>query len=97
MKNPSEREAWIYAYLKRRGISVDVLYSDFVDDYEEYTGAKTYPQPFGACKCPTLGRDLGRMYRKGILSRFATGLGIGDAAMGFPKWVWSYSINLQSR
>lgn len=93
---PSEREAWIYAYIKRRGVSVDVLYADFVDDYEEATGAKTVPQPFGACKCRQLGRDLGRMYKKGILTRWASGLPSGDSSMGFPKWVWSYQLALQS-
>lgn len=90
---PNDRYRWILNYMQRgHGRSVDVLYSDFVCDYIEATGAKSVLQIFGAPKCPQLGRDLGAMYQAGILDRYATGLPSGDAAMGFPKWVYTYRI-----
>lgn len=95
---PKERQEWIAAWLRERNNRggseerVDVLYSDFVIDYIEATGASSKLQMFGAPKCPQLGRDLGAMHAAGILKRHATGLSPGDASMGFPKWVWSYHL-----
>lgn len=91
--SPTDRQKWILSYMQRgHGRTVDVLYSDFVCDYMEATGTKGVAQFFGAPKCPQLGRDLGAMYSAGILDRDATGLPAGDAAMGFPKWVYTYRV-----
>lgn len=91
---PQERYEWIEKWMRRgTGKTVDVLYSDFVDDYAEATGEKVVYMPFCANKCRQLGRDLSAMEKSGILSRSVTGLPSGDAAMGFPKWVFVYRIN----
>jgi hypothetical protein len=90
---PEARHDWIIAFLKARpGDCVNVLYSDFVWDYIEATNARCGVHFFGAPTCPQLGRDLGALYRAGRLTRYATGLPRGDAAMGFPKWVYSYRL-----
>jgi hypothetical protein len=99
---PARRYAWLLAYLdeKQRELSasglsvaarVDILDRDFVDAYADATGAACKLQMFGAHSCPQLGRDLGALHRAGYLKRTPTGLPAGDAAMGFPKWVYSYS------
>ncbi len=90
---PAERyewiERWIEARVLQRGPSVDVLNRSFVDDYVEATGAQTKVMPYGADKCPQLGRDLAAMARKGRFRRFTPGLQ-GLVSEGFPRWVWSY-------
>jgi hypothetical protein len=78
--------------MQRKDRSVENVDANFVDDYVDATGAAFVGQPFGAHKCKQLGRDLGRMHARGVLTRWACGLPSGDAAMGFPKWVWTYSI-----
>lgn len=91
--SPTDRRKWILSYMQRgHRRTVNVLYSDFVCDYMEATGAKGTAQFFGAPKCPQLGRDLSAMYSAGILDRDVTGLPVGDAAMGFPKWVYTYRV-----
>lgn len=98
---PAEREAWILSYLEPRqamyvgtGTSyhVDVLNADFVWAYAEATSVRVSVQFYGAPKCPTLGDDLGRMYRRAALDRVRTALGEGSRNLGFPPWVWCYSI-----
>jgi hypothetical protein len=89
---PHERRKWLYNAIKGERGGVDVLYADFVDAYMEATGAKCYPQMWGAHKCPQLGRDLSQMARDGALRRHRAGLSGGAWQPGFPKWVWSYEI-----
>lgn len=90
---PIDRYDWIENWMiENREWHVDVLNKRFVECYVDSTGAKEIMQFFGASKCRQLGRDLGEMYRLGRLNRHATGLAPGDSYMGFPKWVWSYSI-----
>ncbi len=90
---PLDRYEWIENWMvKNRERYVDVLNKYFVECYADATGAKEFIQFYGAPKCPQLGRDLGQMYRMGILKRHSTGLAPGDSYMGFPKWVWSYQL-----
>lgn len=90
---PEERQQWILNWLRERPLmSVDVLNADFVYAYAEHTGTKTVPQFFGAPKCQHLGRDLSALRDGGLLRRSTVGLPSGDAAMGFPKWVYCYRI-----
>lgn len=94
---PAERQNWILAWLQKREElhgqveRVDVLYSDFVIDYADATGAKCYVLFFGAPRCRQLGLDLAAMHAAGILERHTTGIE-GMAGMGFPRWVWSYHL-----
>ena len=95
---PADRREWIRSWLAVRSERmnaaerVDVLFSSFVEDYIEATGAKHSMQMFGAPICRQLGHDLGAMFKEGTLSRHAQGLGPGDSSMGFPKWVWVYRL-----
>ena len=75
--------------------SVDVLNSEFVDDYSRATEAETSRMTIGAAKCKQLGRDLSHLYRNGRLDRYSTGLPAGDSSMGFPKWVYTYQLKRQ--
>lgn len=94
---PRQRQHWVVDYIQKRTTATcpfycNVLDSAFVGAYIDFTGAPFDLQPFGADKCPQLGRDLSALYKAGKLSRYATGLGPGDASMGFPKWVYSYRL-----
>jgi hypothetical protein len=89
---PNDRHDWIAKALETMpGKCADVLNSDFVEDYVEATNARQAIQPYGAAKCPQLGRDLSAMKRAGILKRHRVGIQ-GMAGMGFPRWVWSYEL-----
>lgn len=94
---PAERQQWIIEHMQKRELSVsyrytvDVLNRDFVDEYVDATGAKADCMPYGADKCPTLGRDLAALHKAGKLDRYATGLQ-GLAGMGFPRWVYVYRL-----
>lgn len=71
---------------------VTVLDTDFVVAYIEYTRAKFQLMPFGAPKCPQLGRDLSRMAVLCQLERYATGIGGGLCFQGFPRWIYTYAL-----
>lgn len=90
---PDARHRWIAGYLKAASydLSVDILNSDFAYAYVEATGARVAHQPYGAPKCPQLGRDLLAMKKAGELKRSRIGIQ-GMAGMGFPTWVWSYRL-----
>lgn len=97
VKTYKDRSDWILDYLDKRSTDAcpfhcDVLDTDFVNGYIEFSGAKRTIQFFGAPKCSQLGRDLSKMYGNGILNRSRCGLNVGDAAMGFPKWVYCYEL-----
>lgn len=85
---PAERQQFVLDWMKRTGEQVvDVLNADFVDAYIRATGVAYEPMPYGAHKCPSLGRDLGALFRAGLLTRARIGVGCGD---GFPAWVYAY-------
>lgn len=92
---PQERLDWIERHVRdnnqlSRG-GVDVLNSDFVDAYIDATKAAFRPTNYGAYKCAQLGRDLAKMVDQGIMRRHRIGIE-GLAGMGFPRWVWSYTL-----
>jgi len=94
MRSYKERSTWIIEYLRDNIGGVDVLNANFVNDYLNFSGEGTRyaPMPYGAHKVPQLGRDLTRMYRECKLERTRVGIQ-GFAGMGFPHWVWSYTIS----
>lgn len=91
---PAERYAWLKNWFAQGGQKTfgDVLDSDLVDAYIKATGSDAKATPFGAPKCPQLGRDLSAMFASGALVRERVGMPAGDASMGFPKWVYSYHL-----
>lgn len=89
-----KRKAWLVQAFQelRPNDTVDVLNRDFVESYICATEVEFIPTNYGAPKCYQLGADLSKMYNEGILLRTRTGIQ-GFAGMGFPTWVWSYSLN----
>lgn len=88
---PAARRAWILSFLAEiPQWSVNVLDKDFVDAYIAATGAAHEPMPYGAPRCPQLGRDLSALHREGRVER--NRVGISGAEWGFPKWVWDYDL-----
>lgn len=92
--SPSDRHAWLEQWLTERRYG-DVLDSELVLSYCEATGADSELMHIGSPRCRQLGRDLSAMYAMGRLKRSATGLPAGDSSMGFPKWVYYYSLKQQ--
>jgi len=94
---PDDRYRWLALWLAQGGARqfADVLDSDLVCAYADATGAACATGLIGAPRCPQLGRDLSAMYAAGRLLRKPVGLPAGDALMGFPKWVYSYSLNVE--
>lgn len=94
---PADRQAWIVEYIASQPGGVrhfDTLNAAFVDAYIDATGASWKPTalPNSAFLCPRLAADLRALYDAGTLTRQAIGMSPGDAAMGFPKWVYSYRL-----
>ncbi|MCD6674869.1 MAG: hypothetical protein LT106_18705 [Burkholderiaceae bacterium] len=90
---PIERYAWIEREMDVRNFGeASTLDRDFVDRYVEETGAKAQLRTVGADYCPQLGRDLRAMWRRGRLTRSATGIDGGLCGMGFPRWCWVYRL-----
>jgi len=94
MMKPAQRYEWLENWLANGGSHqfADVLDSDLVVAYVEATGASCTYTMIGAPRCPQLSRDLAAMHADDKLARQSIGLPAGDASMGFPKWVYSYSL-----
>lgn len=91
MKAPHARERFIREYLFDNVGHVDVLNTDFALAYWEFTECKGRTCMYGAPKIPALARDLASMAKAGALDRHRTGIQ-GVAGMGFPRWVWAYTL-----
>lgn len=83
-----QRIEWLMEWMHING-PADVLNRDLVDAYTAATGVRYAVMPYGADKCPQLGRDLAWMAKLGYAKRNTTGVN-GGRAEGFPNWVWSY-------
>jgi hypothetical protein len=83
-----DRWAWISEYICDKG-SVDIL-NAFVEAYQRATGASIVPKLWGANYCPLLSKDLGQMAAEYRLRRRVVTL--REMGMGFPSWVWHYSM-----
>lgn len=96
MTRYAQRVDFILLYLKNALGGCDVLNVDFVNEYVIATKAGVHLMPYGAHKCPQLGRDLRKMFREGKLARKRVGVQ-GFAGMSFPNWVYSYEISPRYR
>ena len=93
MKTKSERREWLLNYIKDSPFSgVDILQSDFVDEYIRATSAAYTTTCWGAYKCRQLGVDLSAMAKLGLLRRSRLGLR-NNWQPGFPRWVWVYEVS----
>jgi hypothetical protein len=77
-------------YLSKIDNRVDIGNSPFVDAYIKKFSPKHYIQPFGANKCPEIGRVLKAGYDRLLLNRARVGL--SKMEPGFPKWVYTYTL-----
>lgn len=90
--NKYDKQEWVIEYLREHKEGVDILNQDFVDKYIEKFNPKYAVQPYGANTCKQLNRLLSDMYHCNMLNRWVVGLsGIG---MGFPKWVYVYTLKI---
>lgn len=89
---PSERYEWIRKYIAGKHGGVDVLDAEFVNAYIAATNAPHRVTMYGAFKCTQLGRDLSKMHEDYMLKRSRIGIE-GMAGMGFPTWVWLYTLH----
>jgi len=82
--NFDQRRRFILAYLRSHNEHVSIVNADFVLSYIEAAKPAFAIMPYGAHKCPALGRDLARMQREGSLQRKR--VGIRDmAGQGIPE------------
>ena len=86
----NEKERWIIDNVPAWG--TDILNSDFVQSFLNAFSPPFRETNWGARKCPSLGRLLSRMYKKGILTRGIIGLGL-NWQPGFPRWVYVYQVS----
>lgn len=101
-KKPAERREFILHYLREQNrtlypqrvgrATVDILDSDFVNAYIDFSGARFEPVKYGAFKCKQLSRDLTEMWQTGELSRKLISLPEGSRNEGFPGWVYAYEL-----
>jgi hypothetical protein len=90
---PIDRQQWILNYMRKNpSVAVNILDAEFVTSFIEATGERFVPNFFGSAQCKALSRDLGALFKQSMLRRNAFGLPYGDAAMGFPKWVYMYRL-----
>ncbi len=83
------QEEWILEWLrKHRG--VDVLDTEFHDEFSKKFNVKQKFKMWGAAPCPTAMRYLKKLYDKKCVTRARVGISAGE---GFPSWVWDYRIN----
>lgn len=97
---PAARHDWIEQHLRSNAMlargGVDILNAEFVDAYIDATGATHSHQPYGAARCPQLGRDLSEMSRQYRLRRQLEPLPADMRGMGFPLFVWHYTLAVRS-
>lgn len=88
-------EKWLADRSRTVAASVDCLDSDFVDAYIEYTKAKFVPVTIGAHRCNQLAIDMANMASVRRLVRWRSG--VPGSMIGFPKWVWCYSLPVKDK
>ena len=87
----SEKIDWVRDWLKQNNTPVDILNSKFVDDYiNEFNPSKVEILPFGANRCPELGKLLSWGYKNGYLNRGRVSISCKE--VGFPNWIYVYSL-----
>ena len=81
---------WICEYLNKKDSHVDILNRQFVDEYIKEFNPKIKETNFGADHCNDLSLSLKMGYDMGIFERARIGLHAHE--MGFPNWVYVYSL-----
>ena len=87
----NDKEQFIIRYLEKEKF-VDVLNQDFMVAFAMKFDCRVFRQTIGAPRVPLAGKTLSAMFKKGLLSRFTCGIDGYAGGVGFPKWVYSYSL-----
>jgi hypothetical protein len=109
---PQDRRDWIIAYMMAHSYMshkngspiatfsstyVDCINADFIDAYCDATGVEPSTwMILGSNKCATAVRDLKALHDQGLLHRHRTGIDAPASGGGWPKWVWSYSVDAKA-
>lgn len=88
----SDKIAWVENYMKENSPHVDILNTEFVDEYIAKFNPKHAIMMYGANKCKEINRVLKAGYDKGVFKRSRVGL--FAHLSGFPNWVYVYSLNI---
>ena len=87
----NEKEKFIIEWLEREQF-VDVLCQDFMEQFANRFKCKGRRMSIGAPRVQLAGKTLSTMFKKGLLTRFTVGIDAYAGGIGFPKWVYSYSL-----
>lgn len=100
MPKPERLEWMLVAILDQpfgHGSTVDIVSRAFVESYIAATRALHETMSIGPPKCPTLGRDLSALFRKGYVTRYPRGMDTGMHAAGFSAWVFAYKLTMTGK
>ena len=87
----NDKEKFVIEYLAKEQF-VDILNQDFMTAFAIHFDCRVFRQTIGAPRVPLAGKTLSAMFKKGLLTRFTVGIGNYAGGIGFPKWVYSYSL-----
>lgn len=92
----NNKEKFVINYLKEKEPFVDVLNQEFMTAFAVRFDCRIFRQTIGAPRVPLAGKTLSSMFKKGLLSRFVSGIDGYAGGIGFPKWVYTYQLNIPS-
>jgi len=87
----NEKEKFVTEYLEREKF-VDVLDVEFMRSFAMRFACKAFNMNHGAPRVPLASKTLSNMFKGGLLERFVVGVNSYAGGVGFPKWVYSYSL-----
>jgi len=89
----NDKETFVIEYLKKNQF-VDVLDQEFMLAFANRFNCKARRMSLGAPRVPLAGKTLSAMFKKGLLTRSISGLDAYAGGIGFPKWVYTYSLKM---
>lgn len=87
----NDKEKFVTEYLERENF-VDVLDVEFMRSFAMRFACKAFNMNHGALSVPLASKTLSDMFKKGLLERFIVGMSSYAGGVGYPKWVYSYSL-----
>ena len=87
----NEKEKFVTEYLEREKF-VDVLDVEFMRSFAMRFACKAFNMNHGAPRVPLASKTLSDMLKKGLLERFVVSMSDYAGGVGYPNWVYSYSL-----
>ena len=87
----NEKEKFVIEYLEREKF-VDVLDVEFMRSFAMRFACKAFNMNHGAPRVPLASKTLSDMLKGGLLERYVVGMNSYAGGVGYPKWVYSYSL-----